>query len=135
MKEEEEAEEEDAESVTDLAEAADLDASLESLDERPACSLPELGKNDEDEEDEDDEDTGRTASAFLRFCEVLGAGQEPLFLFSVLLGGVSEGRRRFLDLRFEVLGAGVGSGVESASSDCSEFSGGGALGRLAGLGE
>lgn len=64
MKEEEEAEEEEAESVTDLAEAADLDASLEGLDERLACSLLEPVKNEEENEEEEEEQN--EVSAFLR---------------------------------------------------------------------
>lgn len=134
MKDEDEAEEEEAESVTDLAEAADLDASLEGLDERLACSLLEPDKTEEEEENEEEEEELNGASAFLRLWEELVAGHVLLFLFSVLLVGGSDARRRFLDLP-----VGGDSGAESAvglaGSDCSELSGAGALGRLAGLGE
>lgn len=134
MKEEEEAEEEEAESVTDLAEAADLDASLEGLDERLACSLPEPDKNEDEEENEEEEEEQTWVSAFLRLWEELVAGLGPLFLFSVLLVGCSDAKRRFLDLAEEG-SSGAESAVGSAGSDCSGPSGGGALGRLAGLGE
>lgn len=134
MKEEEEAEEEAAESVTDLAEAADLDASLEGLDERPVCSLLEPDKNEEEEENEEEAEEQNGVSAFLRLWVELEAGHVPLFLFTVLLAGCSDAKRRFLDLA-----EGGSSGAESAAgwagSDWSELSRGGALGRLAGLGE
>lgn len=138
MNEEEEAEEEEADSVADLAEAADLDASLEGLDERPVCSLLEPGKNEEDdeEEEEEEEDEGNVAPPFLRLVEELGAGQELTFLFGVRPGGCWDSERRFLDLAVGgAFGSGSRSVTGSVSSDCSELSGGGALGRLAGLGE
>lgn len=134
MKEEEEAEEEEAESVTDLAEAADLDASLEGLDERLACSLLEPDKKEEEEENEEEEEEQNGVSDFLRLWEELVAGHVPLFLFSVLLVGCSDAKRRFLDLAVGGR-SGAESAVGSAGSDCSELSRGGALGRLAGLGE
>lgn len=134
VKEEEEAEEEEAESVTDLAEAADLDASLEGLDERLACSLLEPDKNEDEEENEEDEEEQNGDSAFLRLWEEPVAGHVLLFLLSVLLAGGSDAKRRFFDLA-EGRSSGAGSAVGSASSERSELSRGGALGRLAGLGE